>query len=123
MIKKGYSRLILIENYKGNPAVMEFLLLDELFLRRVGSLRIKALSLQVDTKKDTKFSSLREVVFKDVDTREREILSLFFYPYFGYEEGVEGRLIIKENELLTFNFYINRNKVVPPDISGKFLIR
>ena len=122
MIRKGYTRLILVENYKGNPSVMEFLLLDELFLRRVGGLRIKSLSLQVDTKADIEFSSLKKVIYQDVDEAAKELLSLFFYPYYGAHEGVEGHLIIKGGEFLVFKFYNDKNKVVPPYIEGRLTI-
>lgn len=123
MIRKGYSRLILIENYKGNPAMMEFLVLDELFLRRVGRLRIEALSLQIDKKIDIEFSSLIKVIYQGVDEGAKELLGMYFYPYYGYREGIEGSLIIKDNGHISFNFYSSINKmIVPPHIKGRLTI-
>ena len=122
MIKKGFTRLIIIENYKGNPGIMEFLTLDEVFLRRVGRLVIKSLSLQVDIRRDYIFSSLKKVEFVNVDEDIAESLSLFFHPYYSVSEGTEGTLrIVGDEEELSFNFYDNNGKRVPPHFSGRYI--
>jgi len=122
MIKKGFSRLIIIENYRGNPGVLEFLVLDELFLRRIGKLIINSLSLQVDVKKEYVFNSLKKVVFKNVEEPVMEVLKLYFYSFYGSGEGEAGTLIIKKNDNLSFNFYDHKGKKVLPYIDGRFVI-
>ncbi len=122
MIRKGLTKLIIIENYKGNPGALEFLTIDEYFIKRLGRLRIESLSLQVDVKRDYFLTGLKKVDFMNLDKEAEDLLKQFFFPYLSLKEGDEGRLIIKQDSSLHIIFYKNGGVKIPPIISGRLVI-
>ncbi len=120
MIRKGYSRLIIIQSKKGNPSRIIFYQLDMDSLKKVFEMLISGLSLQVDKKIKQKFSELE---IKADDNQESQNLRKIFTEFFGSDyiidpkkDGERGVLYIKYDKDLTIEFINSNNKITCPKI-------
>ena len=124
MISKGLTKIIVVENIKGNPGILEFMQLSEKFFNRILSIKIENLSLQIDVKKEIILSSIVEVNITGVeDNNLRNILTDFFYPYTSLVDGYIGKLhIFVKNSDIEFKYLDEKGNKIYPYIKGKIKI-
>jgi len=95
----GVSRLVIVENKKGNPWALHFYKFDFFKLKIVCTLYIRGVSLQVDVKKK-RFVSFLEIEDQCLDETSKIVYSLLkdFIPESGFVKrhtGVKAFLRIK----------------------------
>ena len=124
MISRGLTKIIFVENIKGNPGILEFMKLSEKFLIRVLSIKIENLSLQIDVKKEITLSSLVEVnITGIIDEDLKNILMDFYYPYTSLMDGEIGKLLIHvKNNKIEFKYLDEKGNRIYPYIKGEIKV-
>ncbi len=124
MIRRGYTRLIIINTKKGNPSQLIFYVLDYEGLKRVLIFNIRGLSLQIDKKIKRYVRYIRDVI--DL-TRENEDLKETFIEFLSIpsialnrEEGEDAFIEIdKDNQgNLIIRFVTEEGNLIPPYMRG-----
>lgn len=128
MIKRGYTRLLIIEGWKGNPKKLKFFLLLYGSLINYMTLELLGLSLQIDKRMNKKLRILS--IEDDGSLRGKEIKEhIVSYLESGYlidprREGTAGKMMIKStNGILLIDFYDENGKSIHPKLKvGKCIV-
>lgn len=121
MIKKGYTRLIIIEGWKGNPRKLKFYSLTYGKLENEMTILLSGLSLQVDKKMNRK---LRALIIEDDGAENSREMRNYLIEFLGSEylidpggRGEEGKMLIKSMDgSLIIEFYSDSKKLIYPRI-------
>lgn len=119
MIRRGYTRLIIIEGWKGNPRRLKLYSLIYGRLENVITILLSGLSLQVDKKMNKK---LRTLTIEDDGTEKSRVMREYLVEFLGSEyiidprrDGEDGKMLIKDMDgTLIIEFYgDNKNLIYP----------
>ncbi len=121
MIRKGYTRLIIIEGWKGNPRRLKLYSLLYGRLENEMTILLSGLSLQVDKKMNRK---LKTLAIEDDGAEESREMRGYLVEFLGSEylidprrEGEDGKMLIKNmGDYLVIEFYGGDKKLIYPRI-------
>ncbi|HIQ13206.1 MAG TPA: hypothetical protein EYH44_02320 [Thermoprotei archaeon] len=128
MIKKGYTKLLIIEGRKGNPRNIKFFSLSYEGLIKYMTIELLGLSLQIDKGMNKKLKTLS--IEDDGLPRSREIKECIV-NFLGSEylidprrEGINGKMMIRSIEdLLLIEFYDIYGRDIYPKLRvGKCIV-
>ena len=99
MIKNGFSKLIIVESWKGNPGNILFYDISEGYLKPTLLIRVVGSTLQVDVKRNTMVSELDIEFDEDVGDLGYEIMRFLDVPLIDPRRGgVKGILNLSRRE-------------------------
>ena len=121
MIRRGYTRLIIIEGWKGNPRRLKFYSLLHGRLENEATILLSGLSLQVDKKMNRKLKTLSiEDDGADTSKKLKEYIVDFLGSHYIIDprrDGVDGKMLIRVIDgSLVIEFYGDRKDIIYPRI-------
>jgi U3 small nucleolar ribonucleoprotein protein IMP4 len=121
MIKKGITRLLLIDTRKGNPSRLNFMVLSSKGLKRKLIIIIDGVILQLDKRMQVRFSDIIDIKAENLPEEIYELFKYFLVlPALSPAEGVRGYVNIRyDNDMVEIGFRDSRGKKIYPFIRGR----
>lgn len=124
MIKKGFSKLLIIETRKGNPSILQFLTFSDKGFTRNLIIKLNKTILQRDKGQKMKIAYILGVKAENINS---DLLDIFHYFLLGVytasdKESIKGYMEVKYiNDEITIGFMSSNKKRVYPLMKGTLI--